>query len=201
MLDETPEIVDNPGATQLAPMSREVRLNGVGFSYSPERRTLEGIETASDAQEVAPSYVGCAIISLILDDEARAAGLLETALSFARKVPHRAPMIGGQVAAAVVQAGYAAQWLELLAGAADTRRVETARLVFTGRTVEAAEEYARFSGPGDEAPVRLLAAEQLVAAGRRAEADAQLRRALAFYGAVGATRIVRKAEALLAQPA
>ncbi|TMM19437.1 MAG: ATP-binding cassette domain-containing protein [Actinobacteria bacterium] len=49
VLDETPEIVDNPDATQLAPMSREVRLNGVGFSYSPERRTLEGIDAAIPA--------------------------------------------------------------------------------------------------------------------------------------------------------
>src|SRR5436190_6983964 len=93
-------------------------------------RALEGIETASDAQEVIPAYVGCAVVSLILDDEPRAAGLVETALSFAREVPHRAPMIGGQVAAAIVQAGHAAGWLELLAGAADTRRVTTARLVF-----------------------------------------------------------------------
>ena len=72
------------------------------------------------------------------------------------------------------------------------------RLVYAGRTVEAAEVYARIAGPAEEAVVRLLAAQQLVDAGRRAEADVQLQRALAFYRAVGATRIVAEAEALLA---
>jgi hypothetical protein len=37
-----------------------------------------------------------------------------------------------------------------------------------------------------------------VAEGRRAEADAQLEQALAFYRSVGATRYIREAEALLA---
>jgi hypothetical protein len=49
--------------------------------------------------------------------------------------------------------------------------------------------------------MRLCAAEQLVAEGRRAEADEQLAQALAFYRSVGATRHVREAEALLAATA
>ena len=52
-----------------------------------------------------------------------------------------------------------------------------------------------------EALFRLWAAEQLVDEGRRAEADEQLRRALAFYRSVGATRYVREGEALLAASA
>jgi class 3 adenylate cyclase len=52
-----------------------------------------------------------------------------------------------------------------------------------------------------EAFFRLRAAEQLVDEGRRAEADAQLRRALAFYRSVGATRYVREGGALLAASA
>ena len=47
----------------------------------------------------------------------------------------------------------------------------------------------------------LCAAEQLVAEGRRAEADEQLRPALAFYRGVGATRYLREGEALLAASA
>jgi tetratricopeptide (TPR) repeat protein len=53
----------------------------------------------------------------------------------------------------------------------------------------------------DEAHTRLRAARELVSAGRRAEADEQLRRALAFYRMVGATRYVREGEALLAASA
>jgi hypothetical protein len=55
--------------------------------------------------------------------------------------------------------------------------------------------------PSDEAFFRLRAAEQLVAEGRRAEADEQLRPALAFYRGVGANRYVREGEALLAESA
>ncbi len=61
-----------------------------------------------------------------------------------------------------------------------------------------------FEGMGivsHEAFFRLRAAEQLVDEGRRAEADEQLRRALAFYRSVGATRYVREGEALLAASA
>jgi len=52
-----------------------------------------------------------------------------------------------------------------------------------------------------EALARLRAAERLVRDGRRAEADEQLQRALAFYRSVGATRYVREGEALLAASA
>jgi hypothetical protein len=105
------------------------------------------------------------------------------------------------VVAAIVSTGRAAAWNEVLATAADTRRVQAARLVFAGRTVEAAEMYARIAGPQEEAVTRLLAAEQLVAEGRRAEADVQLGRALAFYRAVGATRVIAEAERLFASVA
>jgi predicted ATPase/class 3 adenylate cyclase len=47
------------------------------------------------------------------------------------------------------------------------------------------------------ADARRLAAEALAAEGRRAEAEAELERALAFYRPVGATRYIRQAETLL----
>jgi hypothetical protein len=55
--------------------------------------------------------------------------------------------------------------------------------------------------PVHDAFYRLRAAEQLVAEGRRAEADEQLGPALAFYRSVGATRYVREGEALMAASA
>jgi tetratricopeptide (TPR) repeat protein len=66
---------------------------------------------------------------------------------------------------------------------------------------EAADVFARMGEVADEAYARLLAAEQHAAAGRRAEASAELDRALAFYRSVGATRYIRQAEALLAASA
>ena len=73
-----------------------------------------------------------------------------------------------------------------------------AGLVYAGRTADAADLYGFIGSPEEEAVTRLLAAEQLIDAGRRAEGDAQLLQAIAFYRAAGATRIVRDAEMLLA---
>ena len=66
-----------------------------------------------------------------------------------------------------------------------------------GDFLRAAEGYARHGGVYEEARARVLGAEQLVAEGRRREADIQLERALETFRALGATRDIREAEALL----
>ena len=63
--------------------------------------------------------------------------------------------------------------------------------------VSAAELLASYGMRTEEAYARLRAAESLAEEGRRAEAQAQLDRALAFYRLVGASAYVRRAEALL----
>jgi tetratricopeptide (TPR) repeat protein len=65
----------------------------------------------------------------------------------------------------------------------------------------AAEQYAAIGVLPYEAYARLRAAEALVRAGRRAEADPELQRALAFWRSVGATAYVREGEELLAASA
>jgi len=60
---------------------------------------------------------------------------------------------------------------------------------------------ALFGAPAAEALTRMWAAEELLAAGRRAEAEEQLELALAFWRSVGATRYVARADALRAQAA
>jgi hypothetical protein len=83
----------------------------------------------------------------------------------------------------------------------DTPWLRAARAVAGGDFRGAAEIFAGMPAPAFEAFFRLRAAEQLVAEGRRAEADVQLRQALAFYRGVAATRYVREGEALLAASA
>jgi tetratricopeptide (TPR) repeat protein len=78
---------------------------------------------------------------------------------------------------------------------------DLALAVLRGELVEAADRLGELEALPWEAEVRLRAAEALVAAGRRAEADEQLQRALAFFHSVGATRSVRRGEALLAASA
>jgi tetratricopeptide (TPR) repeat protein len=70
-----------------------------------------------------------------------------------------------------------------------------------GRPADAAEICAEMGAVSEEAYDRLAAARMLAGEGRRAEADEQLHRALAFYRSVGATRYVRAGEALLAASA
>jgi tetratricopeptide (TPR) repeat protein len=79
--------------------------------------------------------------------------------------------------------------------------LDAARAYAAGAFVEAADLYAGISTVPDEAFARLRAAEALVAAGRRPEADAQLQQALAFYRSVGATAYIREAESLFAASA
>ncbi|MCA1692486.1 MAG: ATP-binding cassette domain-containing protein, partial [Actinobacteria bacterium] len=49
VLQAVPEIDDAPDAVALPPLRREIHLEGVGFSYTPERRTLEGIDVVIPA--------------------------------------------------------------------------------------------------------------------------------------------------------
>jgi tetratricopeptide (TPR) repeat protein len=65
----------------------------------------------------------------------------------------------------------------------------------------AAEIFGSRGAVESEAFLRLRAAEQHIEAGRRSEADVHLRKALAFYRSVGATRYIREAEALLRESA
>jgi tetratricopeptide (TPR) repeat protein len=77
------------------------------------------------------------------------------------------------------------------------RRATAAALSGDGRA--AAEIYRKMGAGPEEARARLQAAGQLVREGRRAEADAELERALTFWRSVGATAYVREGEALLAE--
>jgi class 3 adenylate cyclase/tetratricopeptide (TPR) repeat protein len=188
------------GVYVLRALIRASRGDAAGAERDLEQ-AVGRLGTNTDAQSQIPTLVDAAGVCLLLGDEQRALDLLMRALPFARASKNRAPGIGADGACTIVRVGLAAEWTKHFAAAADTARVEAARLVFSGRTVEAAEVYRRIAGPEDEAAARLLAAEQLVEQGRRAEADVQLQLALAFYRAAGATRVVAQAEFLLASTA
>jgi len=79
--------------------------------------------------------------------------------------------------------------------------VQAARAANEGDFLRAADIAAESAWRVEEADLRLRAAETLVRAGRRAEADVQLQQALAFFRSVGATRFIRQGEALLAATA
>jgi hypothetical protein len=104
-------------------------------------------------------------------------------------------------AAALVELDREADFADCAARAARPSPWVPAAEAYVAGTYElAADLYAELSVP-DEALARLKATEQLAAAGRRAEADAQLQRALAYWRSVGATRYIREGEALFAATA
>jgi hypothetical protein len=87
----------------------------------------------------------------------------------------------------------------ILAVARPSRWTEAARAYFAGDHVRAADVYDEIGSPTDEAEARLRAGRNLLVSGRRAEAEEQLQKALAFYSSVRAAHFVRHAEDLLLQ--
>jgi hypothetical protein len=85
--------------------------------------------------------------------------------------------------------------------ASTTPWVDAALAYVRSEFVQAADGYREIGSLVDEAQARLRAADQLVSAGRRGEADVQLQLALPFWRSVSATRYVREGEALLAASA
>ena len=65
----------------------------------------------------------------------------------------------------------------------------------------AAEIFAAMPSPTFEAWQRRSAGAHLIEAGRRAEGEVELQKALAFYRSVGATFFIQRGEALLAKSA
>ena len=153
-------------------------------------------EKIPDVQSAIPGLFEAAWASYILGEEELAARLVGRVLPLAMRMRHRAPAVDAKNTVMVIQARCGQEWLDLHRRHAATRRVRAALLLLEGRVVEAADAWALVS-PHDEAVARLEAARQLAAAGRLREADVQLERGLAFFRAVGATKMVRDAEALL----
>ncbi|MDQ2910244.1 MAG: hypothetical protein M3R39_04410, partial [Actinomycetota bacterium] len=167
--------------------------------------TAEALELArrsSDGQLVAPALVYRAFA---LIDEGRhddAATLAAEGLEFGELLPRvltDAPIVwaGWVMYDLSLSDGYAA----LLESTLKTPWVLAALEITRGDFRGAADVLEEMGYRTGEAYARLRAAKQLVEAGRRAEADEQLHRALAFYREVGATRYVREGEALLAASA
>ncbi|MGH3033481.1 MAG: hypothetical protein ACRDON_02855 [Gaiellaceae bacterium] len=94
---------------------------------------------------------------------------------------------------------------ELLGAAARAARLtpwlEAAGALVSGEPARAAEIYGQMGARPQEAFARLNAAERLIAKNRRAEGDAELQRALAFFRSVGARAYIARGEALLAASA
>jgi len=99
------------------------------------------------------------------------------------------------------QLGLSEEVRALVEGAPESPWKDVALAGASGDFSRAADLYAVMGSPTLEAEARLCAAEALIQAGRRAEGEAELQKALDFYRTVGATRYIQQSEALLAASA
>jgi class 3 adenylate cyclase len=101
----------------------------------------------------------------------------------------------------LTEAGRAEEILALGGEDLPSRWIQAARLWASGDRAAAADRFEEIGSAPDEAYARVKEAERLIAAGRRAEAEPFLSRALELYRGMGATAFIREAEQLLAPPA
>jgi class 3 adenylate cyclase/tetratricopeptide (TPR) repeat protein len=167
-------------------------------------RTWELAKPIGDPQVTGTAVQVVAFIYMSLGDRQRASELFDESLELIGELAQL-----GWVVVELHALAWVAQKLgrseELLAAVKDepleSPWLVAGRAVAEGGFVRAADIFGEIGDVPLEAFLRLCAAEALVAAGRRAEADEQLRLALAFYRRVGAARYVREGEALLAASA
>jgi DNA-binding SARP family transcriptional activator/class 3 adenylate cyclase len=165
---------------------------------------LESARVIKDPQVLNPTIAFRATVALAAGNADQAATLASELLD--RLVKQDGALLGADwpVDLAIVLAalGRGEQLVELAA----RRRMPTAWLdaaaaFAAGEFQRAADRYADIGSLPDEAFARLQAAKRLLADGRRAEANAQLQRALAFYRQVHASTYLGEGEALLAASA
>jgi len=164
------------------------------------RRAREVARQAQDPQAQLPP-LGLSIRAYVLlgrTDEAR-----ELADEFAvglQELPEK-PSAVGDIAGFAKELGLASEVRELVEAAPPGRFRDAALAELDGDFERAADLFADLGSKPAEADARLRAAQKLIDAGRRAEGEVQLRKALAFYRSVGATFFIKRGEHLLAKSA
>ena len=165
---------------------------------------LEVARRSDEPQAVYPSTSTMARVFM-------AAGERERALPLAEEVVKRWEA-GGQRIPFAGSSDLVQDWIELFGRdrirhafkhhfELRTRWVEAALAIAEEDYPRALDFYTQTESVTDQAFTHLLAAESLIARGRRGEGDAHVRSALAFYRSVRASAYITRAEKLLAATA
>jgi tetratricopeptide (TPR) repeat protein len=167
-------------------------------------RALALARLVKDPQALFPVMADCAYVLHDSGEIQRAAELVD---EFLVEAAARAGVgFGGGITAMHVLAwtawalGRGEEFLTVLP-ASQVAWVRAAAAFASGDVGLAADICTQIGSATEEAYDRMWLAEALVQQDRRAEAEVQLQRALAFYRSVGATRYLRQAEELLARSA
>jgi tetratricopeptide (TPR) repeat protein len=185
-------------------MRAQIRLarDDVTGALSDAERGLALARALQESQSTYTTTARCAVVLRECGDHDRAAALADellgklragTGLGWANEILH-------VLAWTVYSAGGGPELIEVLPKV-DVPWVHAAAAFASGDMEQAADICGAMGAVSEEARDRLWLAEALVKQNRRAEADVQLQRALAFYRSVGAARYIRQGEALLAASA
>jgi predicted ATPase len=157
---------------------------------------------AKDAQTINPALTLEALVLLAQGDRAAAAALADELVEAWQEIGIVHPNECADAPWIFIDLGRTDELEDALARAKGlTPWHEAARRAIRGDLVGTADVYAQIGSVPDEAYARLRAAESFVEAGRRAEADAQLRLALPVFAELGAAAWRARGEALLAESA
>jgi class 3 adenylate cyclase/tetratricopeptide (TPR) repeat protein len=165
-------------------------------------RAIEGARLGKDPQVLWPA-LSFGARALLAVDSRRADDLVSEVFSEWHALEHASSGSESEWLADLVVVlpplGRQREFLDFVARATLTPWRAAAEAYVSGDFLGAAEAYREIGAGPDEAYARLRAAEALVREGRRAEADPELQRALAFWRSAGATAYLREGEALLAE--
>ena len=174
-------------------------------AVADSERALEVARPAKDAQVVAPALGARASVLLAEGRRAEADALTEEVLALGSKlVPAVTSSFGAgiiEVACLARALGHEGELHAILATGPEVPWVVAARAVASGEWERAATVLAEIECRPGEAYAHLQAAEELLGAGRAAEAEAHVEPALAFYRSVAATHFISQGEALRAASA
>ena len=162
-------------------------------------RTLELARTSDEPHVVWSAIAVRAWMLSEAEEKEEAARLLDEILADERVPPSGRLFRGHPLALWVAHRGGRAaelvDWLEV-GLVLRSRWIEAAEAFAAGDLVRVADLYGEGGHGPLEAFIRLRAAESLAATGRRAEAEAQLEPALAYFRSVDSTWFAREAESL-----
>jgi class 3 adenylate cyclase/tetratricopeptide (TPR) repeat protein len=190
-------------AARISRASIRVARGDLAGASADTERALEAARLAEDAQLLAPALEARANVLLEKGMRPQATALIDEALEFGDKL---VPVLSGS--SAIIEFAWLARTLgrerpllALLEKAPELPWVAAGRDLASGDPELAADVLARIGCAPAEAYARLRTAEALVDGGRGADAEPHVEAALTFYGNVGATHYIDKAESVRARSA
>jgi class 3 adenylate cyclase/tetratricopeptide (TPR) repeat protein len=183
-------------ARQIRAYIRLARADSAGALADLERGLALARE-AKDPQRLIPSLLQSARAHALVGRSKEARTLATEAVELLRQHPDLGEY-GGQIGGVAQQLGVREQLLDIAGKAPQSAWRETTLAVLEGDFISAADRFAALGYASVEAENRFWGARELLEAGRRAEGEVELEKALGFYRSVGATFFVQRGEALLA---